>query len=132
MRVLLETENAIVSYDEQKKALVVIWSGSGGEDEFHLVYNNVIKGFKIFFAQTLMLDLEKFGKLGDLHLNHLLKDIFPMAVKCGLRKLVLVSMDANDKKSIREAIERLPTAFFGKMDIQYSLNFDNAFSNLSA
>lgn len=131
MRVILETDNALVSYDDQKKAIVVCWSGVAGIDEFYLVYNHVIKGFKIFFAHTLMLDLEKFGKLGKSSLDHLVKQVLPMSAKCGLRKLVLIHVDLTDLEEISQSLETSTNLFAGKIRVEQALDFKEAYSKLA-
>ena len=130
MRILLETDNAIVSYDEPKKALVVSWTKPAESEEFYLVYTSVLKGFKIFFASTLILDLKKFGKLGKNNLNYLTKHVLPMAAKCGMRKLVLIDVDLKEQQEIAASFSNFTARFSGKIIVEEARNFDEAFSRL--
>lgn len=131
MRILLETDNAIVSYDEPKKALVVSWVKPAENEEFYVVYTSVLKGFKIFFASTLILDLKNFGKLGKDNLNYLIKQVLPMASKCGMRKLVLIDVDFKEQQEMVASFSGYPSKQFGKLIIEEARNFDEAFSKIA-
>lgn len=131
MRVLLETDNAIVGFDESKKAMVVLWGGIPDKDEFYSVSTNVLRGFKIFFAHTLIIDFEKHPKIGMSNLNYLVKHVFPMAAKCGLKKLVIISLDKKEEREITYSLLEKPGYSAGRIIFETAQNFEEAFSKLA-
>ena len=87
----MSLDNAIVGFDETRKTMLTLWAGAINSREFNLVYKNVLKGFKIYFANTLISDFGKVSQLGSTEIDCFVNKIMPQAVKCGLRKLVIVN-----------------------------------------
>lgn len=131
MRVLLETDNAIVGFDESRKAMLVLWGGVPDKEEFYAVSTNVLKGFKIFFAHTLVIDFEKYSKIGANNLNYLMKHVFPMATKCGLKKLVIISLDKKEETEITHLLREKITYTARKVTLDTAQNVEEAFSKLA-
>ncbi len=130
MRVLLETNNAIVGFDEQKKYIMVIWSSDPNEKEFSRVYNCVLKAFKIYFVDKLINDFARFSRLTPCQSDFLSDHIFPLAHKCGMRELINVGSNSGIIEGFTENIESLFTNKKHKLVVHMSDNFEEAMAKI--
>ena len=132
MRVLLETDNAIVGFDEMKKSIMVIWSSDPEDKEFSSVYHCVLKAFKIYFVDKLINDFAHLSKLTPYQSDFLTDSIFPLAYKCGMRKLINVGSNLGIVEGFTENVGSNFSKNGHKLIIQTSNNFDEALARIKA
>ncbi|GEM_PF-3201587 len=128
MGVLLETESAIVEYDPIRKAIKVVWSGTPtNPDEFSIIYNTVLKGFKINFVNTLIHNLEKFSLNSQETYQEFFHRFLPSLAKCGLRKIISVESDEKSWKILEGQIRKLTNMFGKNIEVKIVNSFERAY-----
>ncbi len=128
MRVLMETDSAIVGFDESKKAIIVIWSESPGEKEFTQVYNDVLKAFKIYFVNKLVNDFSKLPAITNFQINFLSNKVIPITYKCGLRDLIHVGNHIDEFKEYTQQVNSSDNDSYDKLKVKFSDSFEKAFT----
>ena len=132
MRVLMETDHALVGCDEENKTVMVIWSGLADIDEFTHVYNNVLRSFKIYFVNRLVNDFTGFTNFNPEQIDFLLEKVFPIAYKCGMRSLINVGQQFGIVEGLTENAESIFTSAGKKISIQATQDLNQALQKINA
>jgi len=71
--------------------IVVRWKSRVSVKDFKEVYHQVLRAFKMYFVNTLIIDNGEECLPNDNCMQWLGEDVLPLASKCGLRALLCVS-----------------------------------------
>ncbi|MBL6446025.1 STAS/SEC14 domain-containing protein [Fulvivirga sp. 29W222] len=94
MKLLLEHDKANLQFNEETNSIELIWKKYHDEASYRLMFTQGVKLLKEYGATGWLSDIRKEGVVGPTISSWMQKEILPVAIANGLKKVAIV-MDAD-------------------------------------
>jgi hypothetical protein len=125
MKILHETDNALLQYNEDTNAIELIWKKFQDEVTYRMMFTKGIEYLKEQKATGWLSDIRKEGVVGPIQSKWLQEEIIPKAISYGLKKIAVVMDSDVFKRVYVKSIEKAVHEASDNMHYFYSIEDAN-------